>query len=241
MRRTSVSVLRLKSCLHFPNSLQLPVSQNLWHSRRSSSDTRTPHPAEPHLWLVGKIPFNTWKNCRTTSERKARENSYDDLVHLLMTLAMDRENDSHTDKCLHRNLRRETPAERSPRGRLPPPHSNEKKGRGGQRKYMKKNPPSNGMWAPNLFYCRPTDDKVGPCHAPDCDGRSACLLGLQRKRKTKDCEEVKHQGHFRCTITCRYCGKCRHYEGACHVKRRESGKVKKAEEERRKNAGKGKS
>ena len=65
------------------------------------------------------------------------------------------------------------------------------------------------------------------------------MLQLQRKQKTKDGQEVKHQDHFRCTITCGYCGKRRHYKDECHIKRRESEKLKKAEEERRKNAGKG--
>ena len=104
---------------------------------------------------------------------------------------------------------------------------------------MKETPAANGNGAPNLFCCRPTDDKQGPCHAPDCDGRSACLLQLQRKQKIKDGPEVKHQDHFRYTITCGYCGKCRHYEDECHIKRRESEKLKKAGEERRKNPGKG--
>ena len=52
-------------------------------------------PTEPHLWLVGKIPTRTWNKCRQTSERKARTHSYDDLVDLLIELAMVRENDSH--------------------------------------------------------------------------------------------------------------------------------------------------
>ena len=104
---------------------------------------------------------------------------------------------------------------------------------------MTESPASKGKGAPNLFYCRPTDDKDGPRHAPDCDGRSACMLQLKRTQKTKDGQEVKHQDHFCCTITCGYCGKRRHYEDACHKKRRESEKLNKAEEERRKNTGKG--
>ena len=55
-------------------------------------------PKEPHLWLVGKIPPGAWENCRETSERKARNHTYDELVHLLIELAMERENDSHMDK-----------------------------------------------------------------------------------------------------------------------------------------------
>ena len=159
-------------------------------------------PTEPHLWLVGKIPTRTWDNCTETSERKARTHSYDDLVELLIELAMGRENDSHMDKYLHKHLRRETPAEKSPEGRSPQPHSNLGKGRGGQLKHLTETPSSKGKRAPNLFYCRPTDDKGGPCQAPDCDGRSSGMLQLKRTQKTKDGQEVKHQDHFRCTITC---------------------------------------
>ena len=196
-------------------------------------------PTKPHLWLVGKIPPRTWENCKETSERKSRTHSYDELVDLLIELAMERENDSHMDKYLRKHLRREPPAERPQGGRSPQPHSNPGKKNGGQLKHMKETPPAKGKGAPNLFYCQPTDDKGGPCHAPDCDGRSSCMLQLRRTQKTKDGQEVKHQDHFRCTITCGYCGKRRHYEDECHIKRRESEKLKKAEEERRKNAGKG--
>ena len=196
-------------------------------------------PTEPHLWLVGKIPPRTWENCKQMSERKSRTDSYDELVDLLIKLAMERENDSHMDKYLRKHLRRETPAEGPQGGRCPQPHSNPEKGKGGQLKHMKETPPAKGKGAPNLFYCQPTDDKGGPCHAPDCDGRSSCMLQLRRTQKTKDRQAVKHQDHFRCTITCGYCGNRRHYEDECHIKRRESEKLKKAEEERRKNAGKG--
>ena len=38
---------------------------------------------EPHLWLMSKIPQRTWDDCRSTSERKSRTHSYDELVDLL--------------------------------------------------------------------------------------------------------------------------------------------------------------
>ena len=57
-------------------------------------------------------------------ERKSRTHSYDDLVNLLFELPMERENDSNVDKYLRKHLRRETPAEKSPGGRSPQPHSN---------------------------------------------------------------------------------------------------------------------
>ena len=183
-------------------------------------------PTEPHLWLVGRIPMTTIDSCRGTSERKAGTHSYDDLVDLLIELAMERENDSHMDKYLRKNLRRETPAETSPGGRSPEPHSNPGKGRGRQLKHLTETPCSRGKGAPNLFYCSPTDDKGGPCHAPDCDGRSVCMMPLKRTQKTKDCQEVKHQPRFRCTKKCGYCGKRRHYEDECHIKRSEFEKHK---------------
>ena len=196
-------------------------------------------PTKPDLWLVGKIPTRTWENCRETSKRKPQTHSYDDLVDLFIALPMERENDSHMDKYLRKHLRRETPTEKAPGGGSPQPHSNPGKGRGGQLKHMTETPPSKGKGAPNLFYCRPTDKKGGPCYAPDCAGRSACMLQLKGTQKAPDGQEVKHQDQFGYTITCGYCGKRRRYEEECHIKRRESEKPKKAEEERRKNAGKG--
>ena len=59
---------------------------------------------EPHLWLMGKIPTGTWDDCRSTSERKSRTHKYNDLVDLLIELALERENDSHIQKFLKRHL-----------------------------------------------------------------------------------------------------------------------------------------
>ena len=55
-------------------------------------------PTEPHLWLLGKVPPRTWDDCRSTSERKQRTHRYDDLVDLLIELALERKNDSHMEK-----------------------------------------------------------------------------------------------------------------------------------------------
>ena len=102
---------------------------------------------------------------------------------MLIELAMERENDAHMDKYLRKHLRGETPAEKSPGERSPQPHSNPGKGRWGQLTHMTETPFSKGKGTPNLFYCRPTDDELGPCHAPHCDGRSACMLLLKRTHK----------------------------------------------------------
>ena len=45
---------------------------------------------------------------------------------------------------------------------------------------------------------------------------------------------MTHQDHFRCTITCGYCGKRRQYEDECHIKKRETDKLKRQEAERQK-------
>ena len=43
-----------------------------------------------------------------------------------------------------------------------------------------------------------------------------------------------HQEQLRCTITCCYCGKRRHYEDECHIEKRESDKHNGQEAEREK-------
>ena len=88
---------------------------------------------------------------------------------------------------------------------------------------------------PPLFYCKPVNDKGGSCHALDCDHRSSFMLQMKRQQHSKDGKTVTHQDHFRCTITCGYCGKRRHYEDECHIKKRESDKLKRQEAERQKN------
>ena len=59
---------------------------------------------EPHPWLMSKIPQRTWDDCPSTSERKSRTHSYDELVDLLIELALERENDSHMEKFLKKHL-----------------------------------------------------------------------------------------------------------------------------------------
>ena len=83
-----------------------------------------------------------------------------------------------------------------------------------------------------LFYCKPVNDKGGPCHAPDCDHRSSCMLQMKGQQHSNDGKTVTHQDHFRCTITC---GKRCHYEDKCHIKKGEGSNLKRQEAERKKN------
>ena len=88
---------------------------------------------------------------------------------------------------------------------------------------------------PPLFCCKPVNDKGGPCHALECDHCSSCMLEMKPQQHSKDGKNVTHQDHFRCIITCGYCGKRRHYKDACHIKKRESDKLNRQEAERQKN------
>ena len=97
----------LKSCLlpEFPTAARISefVAQLEELVRRTNPTSYAP--TEPHLWPVGKIPPKTLENCRKTCERKSRTHSYDDLVDPLIKLPMVRENDSHMDKYVRRNMR----------------------------------------------------------------------------------------------------------------------------------------
>ena len=191
---------------------------------------------EPHLWLMSKIPTRTCDDCRTTSERRSRTHTYDDLVDLLINLALERENDSHMEKFFKKHLGRGgTPISEGGEGKRlkNPTNTNNGGGKGGGNLHaMNEVKPETGI--PPLLYYKPVNDKGGPCHAPDCDLRSRSMLQLKRQQHTKDWETVTHQDHFRCTITCGCCGKCRHYEDKCHIKKRESDKHKWQEAERQK-------
>ena len=192
---------------------------------------------EPYLWLMSKILQRTWDDCRATSERKSGTHSYNELVDLLIELALERDNDPHMDKFLKKHLGRggtPTPERGEGKGPKVPTNANQGGGKGrGHLRAMNEVKPDAGT--PPLFCCKPVNDKGGPCHAPDCDRRSTCMLQMKRQHHSKDGKPVTHQDHFRCTITCGYCGKRRHYEDECHIKKHESDKLKRQEAERQKN------
>ena len=85
---------------------------------------------------------------------------------------------------------------------------------------------------PRPFYCRPVNGKGGRCHGDDYDARPTCCVQLKRSQQTRDGKKIAHQDHFMCTITCGLCGKRRHYADLCHIKKRESEKLKRQEHER---------
>ena len=157
-------------------------------------------------------------------------------MDLLIELALDRENDSHMGKFLKKHLGRggnPTPERGEGKGPKKPTNANQGGGKGrGNLRAMNEVKPDAGT-SP-LCYCKPVNDKGVPCHAPGCDQRSSCMLQMKRQQHTKDGKPVIHQDHFRCTVTCGYCGERRHYEDKCHIKKRESVKLKRQEAERQK-------
>ena len=128
-----------------------------------------------------------------------------------------------------------TPTPECAEGKGPksPTNTNQGGGKGrGNLRAMNEVKPDAGT--PPLFYCKPVNDKGAPCLAPDCDHRSSCMVPIKRQQHSKDGKTVTHQDQFRCTITCGYCGKRRASEDECHIKKRESDKVKRQEAERQK-------
>ena len=189
-----------------------------------------------YMWLMSEIPSRTRDDCPTTSERKSRTHTYDDLVDLLIELALERENDFHMEKVLKKHLGRGgTPTPERGKGKRPKNPTNANQGSGKRRgKLRVMNEVKSEAGTPPLFFCKPVNDKGGPHHTRDCDHRSSFMLQIKRQQHTKDGKTVTHQDHFRCTITCGYCGKRRHYKDEYHIKKRESDKHKRQEAERQK-------
>ena len=47
-----------------------------------------------------------------------------------------------------------------------------------------------------------------------------------KKQETNTGRNAKRPAHYRCTITCAFCGKCKHYEDECYHKKHLSAKLK---------------
>ena len=62
-------------------------------------------------------------------------------------------------------------------------------------------------------------------HAPDCDLHD-CFVVQGKKQVTNTGGKAKLRDHYRCTITCAFCEKRKHYEDECYHKQRLSEKLK---------------
>ena len=76
-----------------------------------------------------------------------------------------------------------------------------------------------------LFWCDAREEQGPLQHAPECEQRD-CFV-VQRKQQEKNTgAKAKLPDHYRCTITCAFCGKRKHYEDECYHKQRLSAKLK---------------
>ena len=77
----------------------------------------------------------------------------------------------------------------------------------------------------DLFWCDARDEQGCLLHAPDCDQQD-CFVVQRKKQETNTGGKAKLPDHNRCTITCAFCGKRKHYEDECKHKQRLSAKLK---------------
>ena len=77
----------------------------------------------------------------------------------------------------------------------------------------------------DLFWCDARDEQGSLLHAPDC-GQHDCFMVQGKKQVTNTGGKAKLPEHYKCTITCAFCGKRKHYEDECYHKQRLSAKLK---------------
>ena len=177
------------------------------------------------LWLVAKLPRELWDGCRSTAERKARALHYEDLCVLLLGLALEKESDQHLNNY-------------HPGGG----------GSGSQGKGYQGSRPGQGTTlkharimenVKNLFCCDARDEQGHLQHAPDCEQRD-CFVVQGKKQETNTGAKAKMPDHSRCTITCAFCGKRKHYEDECYHRQHLSVKLKGEDPGKGSGGGKGK-
>ena len=76
-----------------------------------------------------------------------------------------------------------------------------------------------------LFWCDARDEQGLLQHTPDCEQRD-CFVVQGKKQETNTGAKAKMPDHYKCTITCAFCGKRKHYEDECYHKQRLSVKLK---------------
>ena len=163
------------------------------------------------FWLVAKLPRELWDECRSTAERKAGSLRYEDVCVLLLELALEKESDQHLN-----NYR---PGGGGSGGKG---YQGSRPGQGTTPKHAHARIMEN---VKELFWCDARDEQGHLQHAPDCEQRDCFVVqGKQQEKNTG--AKVKLPDHYRCTITCAFCGKRKHYEDECYHKQRLSAKLK---------------
>ena len=76
-----------------------------------------------------------------------------------------------------------------------------------------------------LFWCDAREKHDNLRHAPDCE-QQHCFVVQGKKKETNTGAKPKMPDHYRCTITCAFCAKRKHYEDECYHKQRLLAKLK---------------
>ena len=76
----------------------------------------------------------------------------------------------------------------------------------------------------DFFWCDARDEQGSLLHAPDCD-QHECFMVQGKKQETNTGGKAKLPDHYRCTITCAFCGKRKHYKDECYLQQRLSAKL----------------
>ena len=162
---------------------------------------------------MAKIPRDAWDECRATAERKARTLTYQDLSALLLELALEKESDQHL------NAYRAEGGGSGSHGR----------GYQGPRPGQGTTPQNARIMSSvqDVLWCDARDEQGCLLHAPDCDQRNF-LVVQGKKQETNTGGRAKLRYHYRCIITCAFCGKRKHYEDECYHKQRLSAKLESA-------------
>ena len=174
------------------------------------------------FWLVAKLPRELSDECRSTAERKARALNYEDLCVLLLELALEKESDQHLNAY-------------RPGGGGSGSHG---KGYQGPRPGQGTTPKHARIMdnVKELFWCDARNKQGHLQHAPDCEQRD-CFVVQGKNQESNTGAKAKMPDHYRCTITCVFCGKRKHHEDECYHKQRLWAKLK--GEDPRKGSGNG--
>ena len=163
------------------------------------------------FWLVAKLPREVWDECRVTAERKARALTYENMSVLLLELALETESDQHLNAY------------------RPGGGGSGSQGQGYQGpRPCQGTTPKNARFMSNvqdLFWWDATDEQGCLLHGPDCD-QPDCFVFQGKKRDNNTGGKAKMPDHYRCTVTCAFCRKRKHYEDKCYHKQRLSAKLK---------------
>ena len=163
------------------------------------------------FWLSAKLPRELWDECRSAAERKARALNYGEFSVLLLELALEKESDQHLNTY-------------RPGGGASGSHG---KGYQGPRSGQGTTPKHDCIRdnVKELFWCDSRDEHGHLQHAPGCQQRD-CFVVQGKKQETNTGAKPKISDHYRCTVTCAFCGKRKHYEDECYDKQRLSAKLK---------------